>query len=184
MFPLTLLLRLDDAAAGRGFQADRRIDDRRGASHANLDVDRVGGTVDGAGTALHAGVTISDDGDTVVHREHPMRADDLTQRAADAFLFEEKCIGCSLCEIVCPHGVFTVDDRIAVIGDRDACMECGACAINCPTDAIYVKVGVGCAAAVINAAIGLESSSCCCVIEPEQEGQGEQEESASSCDCC
>ncbi len=99
-------------------------------------------------------------------------------------LDEEKCIGCSLCEIVCPHGVFTVDDRIAVIGDRDACMECGACAINCPTDAIYVKVGVGCAAAVINAAIGLESSSCCCVIEPEQEGQGEQEESASSCDCC
>ncbi len=95
-------------------------------------------------------------------------------------LDEELCIGCALCEIVCPHAVFTVDDRIAVIGDRDACMECGACARNCPTDAIYVKVGVGCAAAVISGALGIESA-CCCVDEPEQKVT---EESESSCNCC
>jgi len=96
-------------------------------------------------------------------------------------LDEEKCIGCALCEIVCPHAVFTMVDRIAVIGDRDACMECGACARNCPTDAIHVQAGVGCAAAVINSLLGRDSSSCCCVIEPEQENQ---EEDTSSCDCC
>ncbi|MFC1628983.1 mercury methylation ferredoxin HgcB [Gemmatimonadota bacterium] len=96
-------------------------------------------------------------------------------------LDEEKCIGCAMCEIVCPHAVFTMIDRIAVIGDRDDCMECGACARNCPTDAIDVKVGVGCAAAVINYALGRESSSCCCVIEPDQK---DQEEGASPCDCC
>ncbi|NQU87201.1 MAG: ferredoxin, partial [Mariniphaga sp.] len=31
----------------------------------------------------------------------------------------------------------------------DKCMECGACEINCITDALSVKQGVGCATAVI-----------------------------------
>jgi ferredoxin len=30
------------------------------------------------------------------------------------------------------------------------CMECGACSLNCPADAIEVKSGVGCAAAVLH----------------------------------
>jgi len=54
------------------------------------------------------------------------------------------------------------------IKDRDACMECGACARNCPSEALKVRSGVGCAAALINAALGRNSSSCCCVIEPEE----------------
>ena len=95
-------------------------------------------------------------------------------------LDEEQCIGCAMCEIVCPHAVFTIIDRIAVIGNKDDCMECGACVRNCPTDAIYVKVGVGCAAAVIAEALGIESA-CCCVDEPEQE---DLEESSSSSACC
>jgi len=32
-------------------------------------------------------------------------------------------------------------------------MECGACATNCPTEAITVQSGVGCAAALINTAL-------------------------------
>jgi hypothetical protein len=44
-------------------------------------------------------------------------------------------------------------------------MECEACALNCPTGAISVQAGVGCAAAVISAALGRQSSSCCCVVE-------------------
>jgi hypothetical protein len=32
-------------------------------------------------------------------------------------------------------------------------MECGACQVNCPTDAISVDSGVGCAAAMIRAAL-------------------------------
>ena len=84
-------------------------------------------------------------------------------------LDEEKCNGCGMCEVVCPHAVFAISNRKARIENRDACMECGACAINCPVDAIYVKSGVGCAAAVINSALGRESSSCCCVVE---DGEG------------
>jgi NAD-dependent dihydropyrimidine dehydrogenase PreA subunit len=80
----------------------------------------------------------------------------------------EKCIGCGMCVLVCPHDVFGLNDGYAEISCRDACMECGACARNCPTEAVTVEAGVGCAAAVINSLLGRESSSCCCVIEPNQ----------------
>ncbi|MBW2052288.1 MAG: 4Fe-4S binding protein [Deltaproteobacteria bacterium] len=79
----------------------------------------------------------------------------------------EKCVGCGVCLEVCPHPVFRIDNGLAAIENRDACMECGACALNCPTEALSVSSGVGCAAAVINSALGRESSSCCCVIESE-----------------
>ncbi|RPJ20473.1 MAG: 4Fe-4S dicluster domain-containing protein [Desulfobacteraceae bacterium] len=85
-------------------------------------------------------------------------------------LNEEKCAGCGTCEVVCPHNVFRLNNGKVAIVDRDACMECGACATNCPTEAITVQSGVGCAAAVINAALGRSSSSCCCVIEPRKPG--------------
>lgn len=71
------------------------------------------------------------------------------------------CVGCGVCELVCPHAVFTAIDGTATIRDRDACMECGACALNCETGAIAVTRGVGCAAAVINAALG-RTDGCCC----------------------
>jgi ferredoxin len=61
-----------------------------------------------------------------------------------------------------------MDNGYARIENRDACMECGACAQNCPTQAVTVEAGVGCAAAVINTALGRDSSSCCCVIEPKE----------------
>ena len=56
---------------------------------------------------------------------------------------QEKCIGCSLCTVVCPHGVFEMKDRKAVIVDLDGCMECGACVNNCPVYALNVTPGVG-----------------------------------------
>ena len=65
-------------------------------------------------------------------------------------LDREKCIGCKMCTIVCPHAVFEMEDsKKAHIADKDACMECGACQTNCPVDAIEVQSGVGCAAGVI-----------------------------------
>jgi NAD-dependent dihydropyrimidine dehydrogenase PreA subunit len=80
-----------------------------------------------------------------------------------------KCTGCGLCVEVCPHAVFAIENRKAIITDRDACMECGACARNCAAGALTVKAGVGCAAAVINGAIrggeptcGCSSSKACC----------------------
>lgn len=81
----------------------------------------------------------------------------------------ERCVGCQMCLSVCPQGVFGIVDGYARISDRDACMECGACARNCPTEAITVRAGVGCATAVINAAVGRKGSSCCCAVEADRD---------------
>jgi len=66
----------------------------------------------------------------------------------------ETCNGCSMCVEVCPHEVFEIQERKAVIIDRNACIECGACAINCPANAIRVQTGAGCATGVLLGAIG------------------------------
>lgn len=92
----------------------------------------------------------------------------------------EKCYGCGMCLEVCPQGVLARDNGKIRIEDRDACMECGACAKNCPAEALKVHIGVGCAAAVINAALGRTSSSCCCVIQPE-DTDAETKSAPSSC---
>lgn len=60
-----------------------------------------------------------------------------------------KCIGCGKCIEVCPHRVFTLEDHKATFINFDACMECGACAMNCPTSALSVDSGVGCAAGLL-----------------------------------
>ena len=81
----------------------------------------------------------------------------------------DKCVGCGLCEIVCPHAVFEIKGGKAGVVDRDACMECGACARNCPAEAIKVESGVGCATGIIYGALrGTESTcdSCCGSDEP------------------
>lgn len=73
----------------------------------------------------------------------------------------ELCIGCEMCWVVCPHGVFAPQNGKARIADYEACMECGACQLNCPTNAITVESGVGCAAAMIRAALtGRKETSC------------------------
>ena len=84
----------------------------------------------------------------------------------------DKCVGCGMCLLVCPHAVFALNNGTALIQDRDACIECGACSKNCPAEAIRVRPGVGCAAAVINTALGRKTDSCCCIIEsPESPGE-------------
>ena len=80
----------------------------------------------------------------------------------------EKCVGCGICLSVCPHAVLRLAGDRVQIGDRDACMECGACAQNCPVEALSVQSGVGCAAAIINSALGRKNASCCCTIEPKE----------------
>jgi len=77
-------------------------------------------------------------------------------------LDDDKCDGCRMCEKVCPHAVFVIEDHKARIVDRDACMECGACALNCPPQALTVDSGVGCAAAVIVGAIKGTEPDCDC----------------------
>lgn len=65
-------------------------------------------------------------------------------------LDQRLCIGCRRCVEVCPHQVLAMAENLAKIADRDACMECGACARNCPTRAVTVDAGVGCASGLIN----------------------------------
>lgn len=74
----------------------------------------------------------------------------------------EKCNGCRMCVFVCPQAVFSVENKRAVIVDRDACMECGACELNCEPGAISVRSGVGCAAAVLNGMIRGTAPTCDC----------------------
>ncbi len=81
----------------------------------------------------------------------------------------ESCIRCGLCEVVCPHGVFVMAESGAQLVRPQDCMECGACQLNCITGAITVNSGVGCAAAMVRAAItggeptcGCDDKSGCC----------------------
>jgi NAD-dependent dihydropyrimidine dehydrogenase PreA subunit len=74
----------------------------------------------------------------------------------------DKCGGCGRCVEVCPRGVFVLQDRRAQITDRDRCLECGACALNCDFGALSVHSGVGCATALINSMITGEEPSCGC----------------------
>ena len=82
------------------------------------------------------------------------------------------CVGCGTCELVCPHAVWQVSDKKARMVDRDGCMECGACAQNCPVEAISVNAGVGCAAAIITGT--LSGTAPCC-------GPSESCESSKAC---
>ena len=77
---------------------------------------------------------------------------------------EGRCIGCGMCWTVCPHGVLDNYLGKARVVRYEACMECGACRKNCPTDAIEVNAGVGCAAAMIRNALrggGSQAEECC-----------------------
>lgn len=80
------------------------------------------------------------------------------------------CIGCAMCTEVCPHAVFAIDEKKARIIEKDGCMECGACARNCPLGAISVRAGVGCAYAIVQGK--LKGTEPCC---------GESEDGKSGC---
>jgi ferredoxin len=71
------------------------------------------------------------------------------------------CIGCGLCVDVCPHGVFQMNGRLAYLVNVPNCMECDACQMNCPVEAITVERGVGCAAAMIRAALTRRKEPSC-----------------------
>jgi ferredoxin len=101
-------------------------------------------------------------------------------------LDQEKCVGCGMCLSVCPHAVLVPFNGKVQIRDRDACMECGACARNCPSEAFSVVSGVGCAAAVINLALGRKNASCCCTLDPKEPSgdPGECGSGANRTSCC
>ncbi len=77
-------------------------------------------------------------------------------------LCEETCNGCGMCLKVCPHDVFEMEEKKSHIRRLDYCMECGACAINCPVQAITVNSGVGCAAGILNGILKNTEPVCGC----------------------
>jgi len=73
----------------------------------------------------------------------------------------ELCNDCKMCTVVCPHAVFERVNGTVYLVRSSNCMECGACQLNCPTGAIEVDSGVGCAAAMIYAALtGKKEATC------------------------
>jgi NAD-dependent dihydropyrimidine dehydrogenase PreA subunit len=56
------------------------------------------------------------------------------------FVDEDTCIGCGLCEDVCPAdpNVFDVGGKSEVV-HPEACIDCKACEESCPVNAIVLK---------------------------------------------
>jgi ferredoxin len=77
-------------------------------------------------------------------------------------LNQSLCNGCGMCVKVCPHEVFVLKQGCAHIIDRDRCMECGACSLNCSRQAIHVNKGVGCAAGILNGILRKSEPVCGC----------------------
>jgi ferredoxin len=73
-----------------------------------------------------------------------------------------RCNGCGLCVAVCPRAVFAIAGGRASLVDLGACIECGACALNCVPGAISVDPGVGCAQAIIHGWLTGSEPSCDC----------------------
>lgn len=96
-----------------------------------------------------------------------MRGFDYLPGVVTLELDQATCIGCGICPAVCPHLILEMRGSKAVIRNRDECMECGACALNCPVKAITVDAGVGCASGMINQwlagfNIRLKNDDSCC----------------------
>jgi Pyruvate/2-oxoacid:ferredoxin oxidoreductase delta subunit len=90
--------------------------------------------------------------------------------ATNTLVYDDaKCSGCGMCSAVCPHGVFAQTGDTAELIGYERCMECGACSLNCPTGAIEVESGVGCASALMRAALqGKSDEEACC--GPDDDG--------------
>ncbi len=61
------------------------------------------------------------------------------------YINQSKCIGCGICDDVCPFGL----PKLNAIGKyeiirMDLCTECSACKRNCPTQAIIMNERKGC----------------------------------------
>jgi len=52
-----------------------------------------------------------------------------------AYVITDECVSCGACAAQCPVEAISEGDDKFVI-DQDTCVECGACAAQCPVGAI------------------------------------------------
>jgi len=62
----------------------------------------------------------------------------LKTEAITAVVEEELCIGCGLCEEICPYGAHKVVEGKSTVIEA-LCRGCGACAVECPQRAISMR---------------------------------------------
>jgi ferredoxin len=62
-------------------------------------------------------------------------------RLLKIILDENKCKGIGFCQQVCPGDCFEIDKnkKIATIPRSENCVQCGACIVQCPCDALYFQ---------------------------------------------
>lgn len=69
----------------------------------------------------------------------------LEDRLLKVVLDEDKCRGAGFCEQVCPRNCYDVDKNLhkATMPRTKRCVQCGACIIQCPFDALCFKTPQG-----------------------------------------
>ena len=54
-----------------------------------------------------------------------------------AFVDVEKCVGCGICQEVCPVGAVEVDECARI--QTNSCIGCGRCVQECPHEALALQ---------------------------------------------
>lgn len=60
-----------------------------------------------------------------------------TKRYPKGYLITDRCIGCGICQTVCPQKVITEGTPFKI--QQNHCLQCGNCFENCPASAIEWK---------------------------------------------
>ncbi len=63
------------------------------------------------------------------------------ERFFKVMLDKKKCRGAGFCELVCPRNCYEVDKNrhVATMPGANRCVQCGACIVQCPFDALYFE---------------------------------------------
>jgi NAD-dependent dihydropyrimidine dehydrogenase PreA subunit len=51
----------------------------------------------------------------------------------------ELCCGCGLCVIICPQGVFGLQEGVSQIETSETCLQCHLCEVACEYNAITIR---------------------------------------------